>query len=278
MVTSSSKITSKNIVDGEAKLLPKISVSVITLAKNEEKLIGQCIRSAAWADEHIVLDSGSTDQTGEIATSLGATVYEQEWLGWSAQRNKGIDLAKHDWVFFLEADEIVTDELATAIKNVMLDSPNPNNGYCVNRRDLMYGKLLPNMQRNSKIMTFVRLFNRRYSAYDLSVLVHETVLCPGETILLSGILIHARGYNVYGHVNNFNKYAEIEARMLIAQGAKSSAFLILFRPISRFVWCYLIKGACAYGVAGLNFSLAKAISEYVRYAKLWELQNLGDEH
>lgn len=76
------------------------ALSVVILAKNEEHFIERCIRSVRWADEVFVLDSGSVDRTREIAASLGANVYEQEWLGWSAQRNKAMSLAKNDWVFF----------------------------------------------------------------------------------------------------------------------------------------------------------------------------------
>src|SRR3712207_2013002 len=96
-----------------------IAISAIILTKNEEQFIERCIRSVHWADEVLVIDSCSTDRTREIAASLGANVYEQEWLGWSGQRNKAASLGENDWVFFIECDEIVTPELARSIEDAM---------------------------------------------------------------------------------------------------------------------------------------------------------------
>ena len=90
--------------------MPGLTVIILTL--NEEEFIERCIHSVRWADEVLVVDSNSTDRTREIATSLGARVYEQKWLGWSGQHNKGMEIAKNDWVMFLECDEIVTPQLA----------------------------------------------------------------------------------------------------------------------------------------------------------------------
>ncbi len=97
--------------------MPGLTVIILTL--NEEEFIERCIYSVRWADEVLVVDSNSTDQTREIATALGARVYEQKWLGWSGQRNKGVEVAKNDWVMFLECDEIVTPQLAQSIQEVM---------------------------------------------------------------------------------------------------------------------------------------------------------------
>lgn len=271
-VSSSSKSEEQSIQEAVPSLA-KIPLSVIILTKNEELFIERCIRSVPWADEKIVIDSGSVDKTKEIAASLGANVYEQEWLGWSPQRNKGISLAKNDWVFILEADEIVTPELANSIKEAISNSPDPQNGYSVDRRGDFHGILLPNIDRASNRLNFVRLFNRRYSTYDLTTKVHENVLFPGKAIPLQGILIHWRGYSIDELIAVFNRYATVEAEMLHERGCRTNGLILFVRPILRFLWCYFAKGGFYLGTRGLNHAMIKATSEYIRYAKLWEMQN-----
>ena len=250
-----------------------IPLSVIILTKNEAEFITRCIKSVLWADEVVVLDSGSNDRTVEIATSLKANVYQQEWLGYSAQRNHALTLAKNDWVFFLDADEIVTSELGCSIQKVLTGSMDERDGYSVDRRGDFLGILLPNHSRSSKKLNFVRLFNRNYSSYDATVQVHEEVQFSGKAIPLEGILIHWGGRVMDEYVLAFNKYSTLEAEVLYNKNYQANGFIIFFRPILRFLWCYIAKGDCFLGIRGLIHSMLKAMSEYIRYAKLWEMQN-----
>src|SRR5215207_2451501 len=130
-------------------------LTVIILTLNEEEFIERCIRSVSWADEVLVLDSCSSDRTREIAALLGANVYEQKWLGWPGQRNKAVSLAKNDWVFFVECDEIVTPQLARSIEEAMNGPVDERDAYFVDRRGDFYGLLLPNMSRASKRRSLV---------------------------------------------------------------------------------------------------------------------------
>ena len=248
-------------------------LSVIILAKNEENFISWCIGSVRWADEVLVVDSGSTDKTRELATSLGAKVYEQEWLGWSGQRNKGVSLAKNDWVFFIEADEIVSAELASSIQQAFTKTVDERDGYSLDRRGDFLGVLLPNEARASKRLNFVRIFNRKHSAYDMSMKVHEEVLFPGKAIPLDGVLLHWRGYTMNELVAVFNRYATVEAEVLNEKGKHATALDILGWPVLRFLWSYLAKGGWRLGTRGLMHAMLKGSSDYIRYAKLWELQN-----
>ncbi len=250
-------------------------LTVIILALNEEEFIERCIHSVRWADEVLVVDSNSTDQTREIATSLGARVYEQKWLGWSGQRNKGVEIAKNDWVMFLECDEIVTPQLAQSIQEVMSSPMDEGDGYALDRRGDFYGILLPNVSRPAKRKSFVRLFNRRCSAYDMSMKVHEEVIFPGKSIPLEGVLIHWRGYIMDEYITVFNRYATVEAEILNDQGVRSSGLKILIRPILRFLWCYIAKGGIWLGTRGIIHAVLQATSEFIRYTKLWEMQQAG---
>lgn len=250
-----------------------ISISAIIMSNNEELFIGRCIRSVLWTDEVLVIDSGSTDRTKEIATSLGANVYEHEWLGWGHQVQKAISLAKNDWVLVLCCDEIVTPELAKSIKEAMSGSVDEHDGYSLDRRGDFLGILLPNIDRTHNRRNFVRLFNRRYSAYDLTMKIHYQVRFLGKAIPLQGVLIHWRGYGIGELVSVFNRDATLEAEMLNERSYRANGLIIFIRPILRFLWCYFAKGGFYLGTQGLNHAMIKATSEYIRYAKLWEMQN-----
>ena len=249
------------------------TITVVILTKNEERFIERCIRSVRWADEVLVLDSGSVDQTKEIAASLGASVHEQPWLGWSAQRNRGAALAQHDWVLMLDADEIVTPELAASLQKVMRGPLRAGNAYALDRRGDFLGVLLPNESRPSKRRTFVRFYNRTESAYDTDMSVHEEVRFPGEPILVEGVLLHWNGHTVDEFVALFNRYATVEAAELDRLGKRASALDIILRPLLRFLWSYVARGGFRLGTRGLMHSMLKGVSDYIRYAKLWELQH-----
>ncbi len=252
--------------------MPELSAVIMT--KNEADKIARCIRSVTWADEVLVIDSGSTDATVEIATSLGARVVEQPWLGFSAQRNRGAALAHHDWIFYADADEIVSSELAASVKAVMAGTPDPKDGYAVDRRGDFLGVLLPNEARPSKRRNFIRLYNRRESAYDETMSVHEEVRFPGQAVPLTGVLLHWNDLNMDEYFSLFNRYATLEARALNDQAAHVHALDILLRPVLRFFWSYLARGGWRLGTRGLIHAQLKASSDFMRYAKLWELQNV----
>lgn len=250
-----------------------VNLSVIILTKNEELFIGRCIRSVIWADEVLVLDSGSTDRTREIACSLGANVYEQEWLGYSIQRDKAISLAKNDWVFLVDSDEIVTPKLARSIQEALNGSLDERNGYSVNRRGDFYGILMPNTSPPNRRLNYVRLFNRRYSAYDPTMKVHEEVQFAGKAILLKGDLIHWRAYMMDEYITSANRYASLEAEALNEKEYRVNGLTIFLRPILRFLWCYIAHKEFLLGTRGLIHAMLLATREYIRYAKLWEMQN-----
>ncbi len=255
-------------------LLPRsLPLSVIILTLNEEEFIARCVGSVPWADEVLVLDSGSTDRTREIARGLGATVYEQPWLGWSQQHTQAISLARHDWVLCIDCDEIVTPELAQSIAEAMQREMHPEDGYYVDRRGDFLGALLPNEQRPAKRRRAVRLFHRRCSAYDPQMRVHEEVHVSGHRIALTGVLLHWRGYTIDEYIPVFNRYATVEAEILRDAGTRATGALIFWRPLLRFLWCYVYKQEFRLGTRGLIHAGLKAVSEYIRYAKLWEMQN-----
>lgn len=248
-------------------------VSVTILTKNEERFIERCIKSVDWADEVLVMDSGSTDRTREIARALGATVVKQEWLGWTEQHQRALEAARNDWVFVIDCDEIVTPELRDSILKVLSGPMDERDGYAVDRRDEFLGILLPNMRRGSKLRNFVRLFNRKRGAYDPTMRVHEEVRVPGRTILLEGFLLHWRAPRIDDRIASINQYSSIEAEELSDNRRRASVLRMVSLPVLRFAWCYIACGGFRCGTHGLIDAVLRGTSEFVREVKLWEMQH-----
>lgn len=251
-------------------------ITVILQSKNEEIFIRRCVESVSWADEVLLLDSGSEDRTIEIAESLGAKVVSTDWPGWSKQRQRAEELAQHDWLLALDCDEIVTPELRDAIQTVLRGDMRNEDGYSVNRRGDFLGVLLPNSSNRRNRRGAVRLYNRTRSGFNTDARVHEEVQVPGERIELAGDLIHWRGYGMHDYFRVFNDYATLEAEVLREQSVRGTAWKILSRPILRFFWLYLRKGEWRLGTRGLIHAGLKACSEFMRYSKLWEMEHVPE--
>src|SRR4051794_23809286 len=141
-------------------------VSVIVCTLNEETTLPRLLRSVAWADEILVLDCGSADSTVTIAAEFGARVEHCSWLGFSGQKNEAARRASHNWVLSLDADEIVDEQLGESIQRALGGQPDSRDGFVVDRRGDFLGEILPNATRRAKRNSFVRLYNRTFSAWD----------------------------------------------------------------------------------------------------------------
>jgi (heptosyl)LPS beta-1,4-glucosyltransferase len=248
-----------------------IPISVVILTRNEELFVERCINSAIWADEILVLDSHSTDKTREIARSLGATVYEHEWMGgYAIQRHKAITLAKNDWVFVLDCDEIITTKLMKSIQNILNSAPSNDNGFSVNRPGDFYGVLLPNSAIKSREL--VRLFNRKVADYSPNIDPHTQIKVPGKVISLNADMLHWRAYIMKEYVSSINSFTDVESIVMNEKGIKFSVLRLFLKPIVRFSWCYLFCGEFRLGTRGLVHAMLMATAEFIRQVKLWEIQ------
>jgi glycosyltransferase involved in cell wall biosynthesis len=222
-------------------------LSVVIITKNEEKFIADAIKSASFADEVLILDSGSEDKTCEIAKNLGARVEYQEWLGFGKQKQKAVDLAKNDWVFVLDSDERITKEL----QNELLEElKNPkNDAYFVARvnnfwgRDIKYLGLYPDYS--------IRFFDKtkaRFNDRD----VHESVECECKKGYLRNNMHHLAYESIEEFIAKQNRYSSI--------GAKPNKLKALVSPFWTFFKLYFIKLGFLEGWDG--FVIAKLYSEY----------------
>jgi glycosyltransferase involved in cell wall biosynthesis len=253
------------------KNMTREALTVAILTKNEELLIERAIRSASWADEVLILDSGSTDRTVEIATRLGARVVHQPWLGWRGQHQKAVDLASNDWVMKIDADEIFAPQLVESICKALDSQPDPKDGYVVDRLDEFMGELVPNARRRSRRMTFVRMFNRRFSQWDPEVLIHERVKVAGSCRMLEGPLLHWRNASFSRMIETYNANAEVESRVILSRRSQGPAPLaIIFKPMLRFGWVYFVCGGWRRGMRGYLRAVCSAMGEFLSLAKAWE--------
>ena len=223
-------------------------LSIVIITKNEEKFIFDALKSAVFADEVVILDSGSEDQTCNIAKKIGARVEQQAWLGFGAQKNKAVELADNDWVFVLDADERITpelrDEIISTLKNPKFD------GYRIARLNNFFGK---NIRHCGLYPDYsIRLFNRQKGKFN-DVPVHESVQIQGNTDKLKNHMLHLAFDTVEEFSNKQKKYAELSQK-------DKNLIKAFISPIWTFLKIYIIRLGFVEGWRG--FIIAKVYAQY----------------
>lgn len=243
-------------------------LSVIVITKNEAEHIGRCLASINWADEIIVLDSGSQDDTVAICRQYTDKVYETDWPGFGVQKQRALDKAQGDWVLSIDADEVVTPELRVEIETALKQQQ--YNAYEIPRlssycgRQMRHGGWWPDH--------VLRLFRRDCGQFTDAV-VHERIVVRGEIGKLSLPLLHDAFVNLDEVLHKVNGYSSLGAEMLYQKGVRSSLSKALLKGLWTFIRTYWLKAAVLDGRQGLMLSISNAEGAYYKYLKLWELQN-----
>lgn len=250
-------------------------LSVILITRNESARLRPCLDSVAFADELIVVDSGSTDDTVAIAKSFGAVVSQtSDWPGFGPQKNRALALATGDWVLSIDADERVTPPLREQILAAIAATSNTGvDAYSLNRRSSYCGQYM----RHSGWYPdrIVRLF-RRGSARFSGDLVHETLQVTGTVGALEGELLHESFDDFEAVLDKVNRYSTAGAQALHRKGVKGSFGKALGHGAWAFLRTYVVKRGFLDGRLGFALALSNAQGTYYRYAKLWLLQRQGD--
>ncbi len=246
--------------------MPKVSVTIITL--NEAAHIAAAIDSVSWADEVLVVDSGSTDTTPEIARAKGATVVSREWPGWVDQKNFAAGQAAHDWIFSLDADERVPPPLAGEIRELLSGDP-PMRGYRVPRVTFHLGKWIRTTDFYPDYQT--RLYDRRAARWR-GKYVHESVSVDGPVGRFRHDLEHRSFRDLRDQLDRVNHYTTLAARQMHEAGRRAGLFDLAIHPPAAFFRNYLLRLGILDGTAGLIISIVNAYSVFLKFAKLWELQ------
>lgn len=249
-----------------------MKISAVIIAKNEEKSIRKAIESVRWADEVIVVDSESTDSTRELAEELGARVITQPWLGFGAQKQFATDQASNDWIFSLDADEIVSESLSHEIVTLK-HGTHGSDGYEIPRlsyymdRPIRHGGWYPDRQ--------LRLFDRGKGKWK-DVLVHESFQMHPESKIarLNGDIVHRSVENAAHHHRMIGeRYAPLAAEQMFADGRRTSVLRITTAGWLAFIQTYFLKAGIIDGFPGFCIAYFAAHHAFLKHLILWELQN-----
>ena len=243
-------------------------MSAVLITRDAAAMLGAALDSVAFADETVVVDCGSRDDTDDIATARGARVVHQAWLGYGPQKRFAVDQAAHDWVLCIDADERVSPELRTAIERE-LAAPRCAAYRCprANRflgRRLRHGEGYPDLS--------LRLFDRRRAQWS-DDLVHETVVVAnGDVGHLDGDLHHESAETLASYLDKQNRYTSLQAAALFAAGQRASLLKLVLSPLVRFIRFYVLRLGFLDGRAGLVHILIGCWNTFMKNAKLLELQ------
>jgi len=229
-----------------------------------------CIGSVPFAEEVLVVDSGSRDDTVAVARRLGARVIEHAWLGFGPQKNHAVGHARNDWVLCLDADERVSPELAAHIRELLAaDAPPSSPAYAMARRNCFLGRWLRHGEGYPDWN--VRLFDRRRARWSEDA-VHEHVLVQGKVDTLRGDLLHASAESLERYLDKQNRYTTLQAQILHERGESARMARMLLSPLFRFMRFYVLKLGFLDGIPGLVHIAIGCNNSFMKYAKLRELR------
>jgi glycosyltransferase involved in cell wall biosynthesis len=243
-----------------------ISVSLITM--DEEQNIRRTLESVKWADEIVVVDSGSSDRTCDIAREYGAKIFIEPWKGFSAQKNSSIEKCTGDWVLSLDADEELTPACVQELQTVVT-SPGACDGYFIRRRNHFMGRWIRwgGGYPDSKL----RFFKRGTASFKERA-VHEEMLGQGKIGMLHGDMLHHAYPNLTLFIEHMNRYSTLGAEINHAKGKGGFSVLnIVVSPIVRFIYNYVFRAGFLDGREGLLFHLYHSVYMSWKYSKAWEL-------
>lgn len=244
-----------------------LSLSVVIITLNEEANLPRTLASVTWADEIVVLDSGSTDRTRDIAESFHARFVVEPWKGFAAQKNSALAKATGDWILSLDADEEVEPALAEEIRHTLARGPGESS-FWIPRKNFFLGRWIRHggFYPDPKL----RLFRRGSGTFEDRP-VHEDVRVQGPTAKLQHDLIHHAYPTLESYLEHMNRYSSLGAEAAAAKGAEGFSFLdIVIRPRLTFFYNYILRGGFLDGREGLLLHLYHATYVSWKYAKVWE--------
>ncbi|EOG5366366.1 glycosyltransferase family 2 protein [Cronobacter sakazakii] len=244
-------------------------LSVVMIAKNAASLLPDCLASVAWADEIVVLDSGSSDNTVAVATAAGAKVFtESDWQGYGIQRQRAQQYASGDYILMIDTDERVTPELAQAIRQVQ-KQPDPQAVYSIARRNLFLGRFMRHSGWYPDRVT--RLYARERYRYNDNQ-VHESLDAPGARVVtLSGDLLHLTCRDFASFQRKQLNYATAWAQERHQQGKKVSVPGIFGRTLAAFCKTLILRAGVLDGRQGWLLAVVNAQYTFNKYTELWAL-------
>lgn len=243
-------------------------LSAVLIVRNAAGTLADCLATLDFCAEILVVDSGSTDGTAELARKLGARVVETHWRGFGPQKQFAVEQAAHDWVLCIDADEKVTPALKAAIVAVF---PAPGfSTYRFARRNRFMGRYLRHGEGYPDWS--LRLFDRRRARWSDDP-VHEKVIAAEPVGTLAGDLLHDSAESLERYLDKQNRYSTLAAELALAAGKRSSAARLLLSPLTRFLKFYLLRGGWRDGLPGLVHILVGCYASFAKHAKMLAIQS-----
>lgn len=249
---------------------PKLPISLVIITHNEESNIQRCIASVPFADEIIVVDSGSTDNTRQNAEKMGAKVVHHDWPGFGPQKNFAAALARNSWILSLDADEELSKQAVDEIIK-KFSSLREGVGYQFPRISKYMGKWIrhggwyPDRQ--------LRLYNKKFAQWSPSQ-IHEKIEVK-EVENMSSNIQHYVFANISAHIETNNRYSGLLAKADYEKGKRFSYYRILVKPPVKFMETYFLKLGFLDGLAGFVISASAAYSIFLRVVKTWEIERIS---
>ncbi len=253
----------------ESSSMQPISATIITF--NEAHNIREALQSLSWADEIIVVDSGSSDATLDICREFTDRIFQRGWTGYVDQKNFAVEKASHDWIFSLDADERVSVELRNEIRD-LVGSGFSKPGYRIPRvaffmgRWIRHGDWYPDYQ--------LRLFDRRQGRWE-GGRVHESVRLPEKPDILRGEIQHYTYRSLSDYLRRLEVYSNLASFDYRQRGKRATRLSLLGHPAATFIKAYILKRGFMDGTPGFAVAVMGAVSVFFKYAKLYELQRTG---
>jgi glycosyltransferase involved in cell wall biosynthesis len=245
----------------------KLPLTVAVIALDAESQIGPLLSSVDFADEVVVVDSGSRDGTRALAESMGARVVHQDWLGFGRQKRFAVAQARNDWVLCLDADERVTPALAASIAAALAEPR--YRAYRMARRNRFLGRWLSHGEAYPDWS--LRLFHREHANWSDDD-VHETVLTTAQVGRLDGDLLHESAEDVATYLAKQNRYTSLQAEALYRQGVRAGYAKLVVNPLVRFLKFYILRLGLLDGGPGLAHVAIGCQNTFHKYLKLIERQ------
>ena len=251
----------------EAREKTPLSVAIIT--KNEEERLPDCLKSVTFADEVLVVDSGSTDGTVALAKSLGAKVLTEAWRGYSGQKQFAVDQCLHDWVLILDADERIPQETAQSIKEELATNHPTISAYGFRRKNYLHGRWIKHCGWWPD--RIVRLVNRRAGGFDGRP-VHERWVTQGSVKELDAVIEHTSFRNYSELLAKMENYSNLASKELFDKKANVNALTPIFHGLWMFLRTYLLELGVLDGFDGFLISTTNAGGSFLKYAKAREMR------
>jgi glycosyltransferase involved in cell wall biosynthesis len=242
-------------------------LSIAILTKNEEARLSDCLKSVSFSDEVLVVDSGSSDKTVEVAKSFGARVLIEEWRGFSGQKQFAVDQCRHDWVLILDADERIPEGSALTIRQEIAKNDPEISAYSFRRKNYLHGRWIKHCGWWPD--RIVRLVHRKKGGFDGRP-VHETWIADGKVKTLDAIIEHVSFRNYSELVAKMENYSNLTSKELFERNKQVNFLTPVFHGLWMFIKTYFLELGVIDGFDGLLISTMNAGGSFLKYAKLRE--------